>query len=1575
VIRAATEGRLPLPGRLLRATLIGIGLLALAIVVTVPLEGEQQAVLTLLGALGFVVLNRFRSRRVTVVLVMLSVAITSRYLFWRVTQTLEFETFLGGFLSVGLLLAECYAAALLFLSYVQLTWPLERKPVPLPKDVRDWPTVDVYVPSYNESLDIVRPTVLAAMNIDWPRDKLNVYILDDGRRPEFRDFAEQVGCGYVIRPDNKGAKAGNINHALKHTDGEYIAIFDCDHAPTRAFLQMTAGWLVRDKRISMVQTPHFFYSADPFERNLARTRPVPNEGLLFYGAIQPGNDLWNAAFFCGSCALIRRTALEEVGGVPHQTVTEDCHCSLLMQQKGWHTAYIRLPLAAGLATERLSIHIGQRMRWARGMIQIMRQENTPFARGLNWAQRACYFTAGFSFLFALPRIVFLTAPLSFLMLGQNIIAASPLAILAYAGSHMIHAFGTAARLNGVNRHSFWSEIYEATLAGPLVRVTIATLWDPRKGKFNVTDKGGMVEQGYLDVRAVLPTLVILGLLLIGVGIGLHGLFTHPVSSLEFQAYLLNTLWATLCLVPVSAAIAVGVEREQMRARARIRTDIPSEIVLRDGRRVPALTSDLSLSGARLVLDRPLGVADEEPCHVAFHAAGEVLEVPATLLRWEDSEAVLRFEVATLRDEMALTRVFFGRPDAWVDWDRWPRDKPLRALRDVVAATRDAVFIRYRFQIRKAVVRKAGNVAVMERKSDVVRPRRVVEKARDIAAGLLLALALGLPGAALAQQPAQPAPGAERPTRTFTRPPAAQPQPAAPTPPPPSARAPLAAPAAAGAAAGASASAEAAPVVPPPAPMPLTPVQLEPLPPAVAVPPAVLAPPPAAAPVRPVLAPPPAGVREVRFTLRELGLSGPMQFRGTSDLQGVLFGFSRDEVVTQARLVLQGGSSAQLLPSLSQIAVTLNEQFVGNIPLDPARGAFGPVGFDLDPLAFAELNRLNFRFTGRYSAECNDPLSGLLHANVSDLSTLALTIERLVPQRDLARLPEPLFDRRNLRQALTLPVVLPSESGPQALRAAAIAASYFAVEADYRGARFPVARTVPASGNAIILAASADAIPNLPLPRFEGPTLALVANPTDPFGTLLVLGGRSETELAQAAIALSAGGDTFGGDVARIANPLVAPRRPYDAPRWVTPDRPEELGSRLDRAELQAFGYTPGTIRMPLRTAPDLLTWAGRGIPVDIRFRAPTGQVVDAGASRLDVSVSNTFLRSIPLGPGERWWLPETLAPLLTGWLLDDPALRRARVMVPTYLLAGQDELQMRFDMRAFARGDCVGIPGDIQASIDPTSTVDISRAWRYAKLPSLGFFASSGFPYTRMADLSQTTVVLPEGPNTVETQAFLDLVGSLAVKVGLPATGLQVAFGNAVGNTAGRDLILLGTLGRQPAAASLLRNSPVQVLDGRLSMALPDRLAEIRAMFLDEPGGAERRRAAAAIAELSEGFAVMVGTEAPDAPGRSIVALLGATPAALAAAVNTLRDPTSAGQVQGDLALFHGGRVSAFRTGQSYAVGDPPFWMWPYLMLGESPWRIAALMLAAALLLALPTSWMLRRRAAMRLRARTPREH
>jgi cellulose synthase (UDP-forming) len=1504
------SGPLPLWGRALRGVSFLLAALTALIFITLPMDAVQQAILTGFGIVAFLVINRSKTRRAGLVLVVLSLVVTARYLFWRAADTLQFDGFFQSFLCLGLVAAEVYASILLLLSYMQTAYPLDRKPVPLPLDPTDWPTVDVYVPSYNEALSLVRPTVLAALHMDWPRDKMNVWILDDGRRPEFRAFAEECGCGYIIRPDNLGAKAGNINHALRHTDGEFVAIFDCDHAPTRAFLQMTVGWLVRDARIALVQTPHHFYSADPFERNLARKRPVPNEGLLFYGVIQPGNDLWNSAFFCGSCAVLRRTALTQIGGVPHETVTEDCHCSFRMQQRGWHTAYLRLPLAAGLATERLGLHIGQRLRWGRGMLQIARQENTLFARGLRPIQRLCYFASSFSFLFSVPRLVFLTAPLAFLFFGQNIIAASPLAITAYAGSHMFHTFATTARMNGRNRHSFWSEIYEAVMALPLLPVTLLTLWDPSKGKFNVTDKGGTLEQGYLDLRVVAPSLVLLALLIMGFAVGVWGIST--TAGLEFQAYLLNTIWCGLCLVPVSAAIAVGREREQSRSYARVKANLPAELVLPDGDRVAARCSDVSLSGARMVIDRPLTVSDGDTIVAAFSVCEEKVAIPCTMLHWEGSTAFLEFDTSTLPNLAAVTRVFFGRPDAWLHWDDWPRDRPLHSLAGVVMSTMVAVFRKYRFAVSRSTKPVSAPVAAAPASTvNILRPRHpdaAKYAVRMKSAALALALLLGTAATGRAASTPSPRGSAVRPTSA----------PASP--------------------------ADAAALDPVPAPTGSAPA------------PAI------------VRDQPPDGVREVTLSLHELGLSGPMQMRGTSDLQGVLFGLRADEVVTAAKLTVSGGASPSLIPSLSQIAVTLNDQAVGTIALDPANQNFGPLSFDLDPLFFTEVNRLNFRFSGRYAVECNDPLSGLLWATVSDLSNLTLTIAKIPQRRDLSRLPEPFFDRRVLRAALNLPIVLPESTGLAGFRAVAIAGSWFSVLADYRGADFPVSRTVPSKGDAIILSVAGEAPPDVVLPRMDGPTLAVLPNPYDRFGTLLLIGGRTEVDAVSAALALAHGVTGLSGELARVQGSQPPSPLPYVGPRWLAPDHPVRIGTLVDRTELQSSGFSPGPIRVPFRTAPDIYTWRNGGLPVDLAFRAPPGPIVDLATSRVDVSVSDTYLRSFPLGQDHWPWVAWTLR---QAGLNSD--LQHGSANIPTYLVLGHEELQLRFDMRPLSHGECAAVPGDIHASVDPDSTVDISGASRYARMPNLGFFASAGFPFTRLADLSGTAAVLPEHPTTVEATAFLNLVGILAATTGVPATGLQVVGPAGLTNAASRDLLVIGAIDRQPAFRTLLRDSAVKVTDNRLTLDLPGPLQDVRAWMFDAPGRAERTRASVALDGSGEGMGILLGLESPLTPGRSVVAVTGMTPASVGAVIAAMRDHDQSPRIQGDVTLIQGTQVAAFRTEDGYDLGSLPPWLWAQRWLGDRPVRAGVLLVACGFLAGLPLFWMVRRRAAIRLRARTPK--
>jgi cellulose synthase (UDP-forming) len=321
----------------------GTGILAFllfCLVISVPLDLTEQAIFASTTFAVALLLRRTKGRVTTLAMMTLSISASSRYIWWRLTDTVGFENPVDAFFGFGLVAAELYAFSVLLIGYFQTIWPLGRRPVPLPADTALWPSVDVFIPTYNEPLEVVKQTVFSAMSLDWPADKLKVFVLDDGRRSDFRKFCEEVGVGYKIRGNNRHAKAGNINAALASTDGEYVAIFDCDHIPTRSFLQVCMGWFLKDSKMAMLQTPHVFFSPDPFEKNLDTFRRTPNEGELFYGVVQDGNDLWNASFFCGSCAIIKRAPLLEVGGVAIETVTEDAHTALKLHRKGYNTAYL-----------------------------------------------------------------------------------------------------------------------------------------------------------------------------------------------------------------------------------------------------------------------------------------------------------------------------------------------------------------------------------------------------------------------------------------------------------------------------------------------------------------------------------------------------------------------------------------------------------------------------------------------------------------------------------------------------------------------------------------------------------------------------------------------------------------------------------------------------------------------------------------------------------------------------------------------------------------------------------------------------------------------------------------------------------------------------------------------------------------------------------------------------------------------------------------------------------------------------------------------------------------------------------
>ena len=742
------------PARLGRALVYAVLLFLAFECITIDFRWPEQAMLgIIIIAVAYAIHKTSGSELVTLSLMFASVSATARYCYWRcatvssaVTDPAQHTGLINFGFMLLLLFAELYAFLILFLGYIQTARPLGRRPAPLPREIDEWPDVDIVIPTYNEPLSIVRSTVFAAINVDYPPEKLHVYVCDDGRRAEFRTFCNEIEIGYIVRKDNLHAKAGNINHALQLMSSPYVAIFDCDHVPTRSFLQMTMGWFFRDGRLGLVQTPHYFYSPDPFERNLSQFKVIPNEGELFYGVLQDGNDLWNATFFCGSCAVLRRTALDEVGGIAVETVTEDAHTSLRMQMRGWSTAYINIPQAAGLATESLSSHVGQRVRWARGMVQVLRTDNPLTAKGLEWPQRLCYFNAMIHFLYAVPRLIFLTAPLVYMLLGRINIPGQWLAILAYAMPHLFLSNVVNFRVQGKHRYSFWNEVYETVLAPYILFPTLLALINPKFGKFNVTAKGGIVSKSYFDRHIARPYVALILL-------NVFALCMAPVRYFLWDAghrgtVLMNVVWILFNMIIVGTANATAIESKQLRNSVRIDLRIPMEVRLAEGRSVFGESANLSLTGGAIALEEPLPLTAGAAITVVFPLRGGEVALPAVVVRSHALTLRLKYEELSIKQEELLTLVLYSRADTWLARsEQRVKDRPLHSF----------------LRLLQLSVRGVGYAltSMIPRKRSEAQPNIASATASVLFAALLLgSVFVALTAPARAAQPLAPTPAAQ-----------------------------------------------------------------------------------------------------------------------------------------------------------------------------------------------------------------------------------------------------------------------------------------------------------------------------------------------------------------------------------------------------------------------------------------------------------------------------------------------------------------------------------------------------------------------------------------------------------------------------------------------------------------------------------------------------------------------------------------------------------------------------------------------------------------------------------------------
>ncbi|PRH32731.1 cellulose biosynthesis cyclic di-GMP-binding regulatory protein BcsB [Burkholderia multivorans] len=712
-----------------------------------------------------------------------------------------------------------------------------------------------------------------------------------------------------------------------------------------------------------------------------------------------------------------------------------------------------------------------------------------------------------------------------------------------------------------------------------------------------------------------------------------------------------------------------------------------------------------------------------------------------------------------------------------------------------------------------------------------------------------------------------------------------------------------------------------------------------------------------------------GGRRQALTFADLGARDPLQLHGTDAQNGVAFSIRNDEVVTGAVLHLVYSYSPALLPDLSQLKVLVNGEVAATLPL-PQGQAGMTVARDvpIDPRFVTEYNHLNLQLIGHYTRRCENPASSSLWATVSNASRLELSYASLPARPDLGALPAPFFDRRDVRR-LELPFVFASTPSRDTLEAAGIVASWFGALAAYRGAQFPArVGSLPGAGNAVVFA-TADAAPDgLPLPAIDGPTLAVVARPAPASGQVLLVLGRTPAELKTAAIALTLGSSTLAGTHAVVSGAMrVAPRVPYDAPNWLSSTRAVRFGELAGERALAVSGYDAGVVRIDLRVPPDLFMWNTRGAPIDLRYRYTIRPRADR--SSLNVSVGDTFVDALPI-PAQAasgWRLSRYLPAALASGAGAGNA--RATLHVPPSLLTPRTQLQLNFFYEIPDSGECTGrLLQNVQGAIDPDSTIDVSSFPHYMALPDLAAFANSGFPFTRMADLSDTAVVLPAAPTPDVYGLYLLAMGRMGASTGYPATGVTVTDAAAVGEFAGKDLLILGAPDTQPLLERWAARMPFGANGNGGRFDLGDLVFRLGDWWRGTPR-VEHERARASLSVVTDGSgALIAGFESPLRRARSAVALIGASGQADAVLGRALLDDDMLASIQGGMVTIHDRTVTVTSDGTRYYVGALPPIEHLRWLLSAHPLLLALAGMLAALVVAAIFYRLLRAQAARRLK-------
>jgi cellulose synthase/poly-beta-1,6-N-acetylglucosamine synthase-like glycosyltransferase len=524
--------------------------------------------------------------------IMIAIACSMRYFYWRAMHTMNptARVFFYAFL---------VAEALAFLEslfFYFIAWNPTHHTRPAPLMGR---TVDVFIPTYNEPVALLRETVLCAVNVRYPH---KTYVLDDGNRAEVRALAEEFGCGYIARADRRHAKAGNLNNALKQTSGEFIVTLDADHVASPELIEETIGFFA-DPSVAIVQGTQDFYNMDSFQHLVNwKTRAGWQQQELFFSVIQPGKDRHNAAFYCGSPGVLRRAALEEIGGFPTETVTEDMHTSLRLQKKQWRVRYYNRTLARGLAPQTFTGFATQWQRWGQGSMQVLKTEKVFSSRDLTIAQKICYFSSFFFYWMSWVKLFQVITPIISLFFGVFALVTDPLSYANFFLPYFCLNMACSIMLQGGVNNFLVSEYFNLLKMQVLMK-SVGGFFEHGL-IFKVTPKAQAAAARLSELLLPLSMAVMLGFSLVA---GIIRVQHVPRWGFFFWALTVNIFWAAVFLITMAFVLWRSMQRKEERSGYRFRAhlDIPMRISWANGHgpvTVQNFARNLNRSGVSVTLE-------------------------------------------------------------------------------------------------------------------------------------------------------------------------------------------------------------------------------------------------------------------------------------------------------------------------------------------------------------------------------------------------------------------------------------------------------------------------------------------------------------------------------------------------------------------------------------------------------------------------------------------------------------------------------------------------------------------------------------------------------------------------------------------------------------------------------------------------------------------------------------------------------------------------------------------------------------------------------------------------------------